>query len=277
MQTQHFRSTDKYPESRERPSRYAVAYKFYPASPQHTNSLTTKEIPVLTGFKVPGLLRCDAVQDCGKIPAFRRTILPPCSGWSNWVVWNVDILTTTIRGCIQNFPDWVDNEINNNKNKHSLRSNTKSYGGKTHQTDSQNSDTTAPSGRELYDLQFSLQATSPETFGYTFVNTVTIRKTWTWIPRNCAHHCSKPLFTPVPPSDVIVLMRTINTPLHFTFLIISPGKFTLLSWQIFQCVSRRISRYYSKITQERFSTNSSLMTDHLPLSFDAIQIISFVK
>jgi hypothetical protein len=32
---------------------------------------------------------------------------------------------------IQKFPDWVDNEINNN-NKHSLRSNTKVYGGKTH-------------------------------------------------------------------------------------------------------------------------------------------------
>jgi Lon protease-like protein len=30
----------------------------------------------------------------------------------------------------------------------------------------QNSDTTAPSGRELYHLQFSLQAASPETFGY---------------------------------------------------------------------------------------------------------------
>jgi hypothetical protein len=26
-----------------------------------------------------------------------------------------------------------------------------------------------PSGRELYDLQFSLQADSPETFGYTLV------------------------------------------------------------------------------------------------------------
>jgi hypothetical protein len=40
------------------------------------------------------------------------------------------------------------------------------YGGKTHYTDSQNSDTTAPSGRELYRLQFSLQAASPETFVY---------------------------------------------------------------------------------------------------------------
>jgi hypothetical protein len=72
-----------------------------------------------------------------------------------------------LRNCIQKFPDWVDNEINYN-NKHSLRSNTKGYGDKTHYTDSQNSDTTTPSGRELYHLQFSLQAVSPETFGYTF-------------------------------------------------------------------------------------------------------------
>jgi hypothetical protein len=75
------------------------------------------------------------------------------------------------RGCIQKFPDWVDNEINNN-NKHSLRSNTKGYGGKSHYTDSQNSDTTAPSGRKLYHLQFSLQAATPETFGYSFVVSV---------------------------------------------------------------------------------------------------------
>jgi hypothetical protein len=58
------------------------------------------------------------------------------------------------------------NEINNN---HSMRSNAKGYGSKTHQTDSQNNDTTASSGRELYHLQFSLQAASPETFGYTLV------------------------------------------------------------------------------------------------------------
>jgi hypothetical protein len=55
------------------------------------------------------------------------------------------------------------NEIYAYNNEHSLRSNTKGYGGKTHQTDSQNSDTTAPSGRELYYLQFSLH------FGYTLV------------------------------------------------------------------------------------------------------------
>jgi len=35
--------------------------------------------------------------------------------------------------------------------------------------DSQNSDTTAPSGREVLHLQFSLQAASPETFGYTLI------------------------------------------------------------------------------------------------------------
>jgi hypothetical protein len=45
----------------------------------------------------------------------------------------------------------------------------KYYGGKTHYADSQNKDTTAPSGRELYHVQFSLQATSPETSGYTLV------------------------------------------------------------------------------------------------------------
>jgi len=37
-----------------------------------------------------------------------------------------------VRGCIQNFPDWLDNEINDNNNKHLLGSNTKGYGGKTH-------------------------------------------------------------------------------------------------------------------------------------------------
>jgi len=40
---------------------------------------------------------------------------------------------------------------------------------KSHYIDSQNSDITAPSGRKVYHLQFSLQAASPETFGYTLV------------------------------------------------------------------------------------------------------------
>jgi hypothetical protein len=76
-----------------------------------------------------------------------------------------------IQGCIQKFLDWVNNEINNNddNNKHSLRSNAKGYGGKTHWTDSQNSNTTVCSGRELYHLQFVLQVASAETFEYTLV------------------------------------------------------------------------------------------------------------
>jgi hypothetical protein len=36
-----------------------------------------------------------------------------------------------VLGCIQKFPDWVDNKINNN-NKHSLGNNTKGYDGKNH-------------------------------------------------------------------------------------------------------------------------------------------------
>jgi hypothetical protein len=82
--------------------------------------------------------------------------------------------------CIQKIPDWVDNEMNNN-NKHWLRSITKGYGGKTHYTDSQNSDTTASSHRELYHLQFSLQEVSPEIFGYIPVHGFTAQKTSTRI------------------------------------------------------------------------------------------------
>jgi hypothetical protein len=57
-------------------------------------------------------------------------------------------------------------EIYAHNKKHSLKSNTKGYGSKIHYTDSQNSDTTAPSGRELYHLHFSLQVASPETRRY---------------------------------------------------------------------------------------------------------------
>jgi len=37
-----------------------------------------------------------------------------------------------IRGCIQKFPDLVDNKIYAYNNKHSLRSNKKGYGGTTY-------------------------------------------------------------------------------------------------------------------------------------------------
>jgi hypothetical protein len=85
----------------------------------------------------------------------------------------------TIRGGIQKFPDLVVNEIYAYNNKHLLRSNTNVYGGKTHQTGSQNSDTTAPIGRELYRLEFSLEAASPETFGYTLVHNTEVCHFWT--------------------------------------------------------------------------------------------------
>jgi hypothetical protein len=39
---------------------------------------------------------------------------------------------TAIRGCIQKFPDWVDNEIYAYNNKHSSRRNIEVYGGKAH-------------------------------------------------------------------------------------------------------------------------------------------------
>jgi hypothetical protein len=48
-----------------------------------------------------------------------------------------------------------------------MKTNTNGYGDKTDYIDSQNSDTAAPSGRKLYNLQFSFQVASPETFGYT--------------------------------------------------------------------------------------------------------------
>jgi hypothetical protein len=72
------------------------------------------------------------------------------------------------------FPDWVNNEIYAYNNKHSLRSNMNGYGGKTHYTDSQNSDTALPSGRELHHFQFSLKEAGPETFGYTPVSVLVL-------------------------------------------------------------------------------------------------------
>jgi hypothetical protein len=86
-----------------------------------------------------------------------------------WRNTTATFLYDAVGECIQKFPDWVDNEIYAYNDKLSLRSNIKGYDGQTHLIDSQNSDTTAPSGRELYHLQFSLHAASPETFGYTLV------------------------------------------------------------------------------------------------------------
>jgi hypothetical protein len=48
------------------------------------------------------------------------------TGLSNW--------GKNVRRCIQKFSYWVDNKTNNSNttNKHTLRSNTKGYGVKTH-------------------------------------------------------------------------------------------------------------------------------------------------
>jgi hypothetical protein len=81
-----------------------------------------------------------------------------------------------VRGYVQKFPDWVYNEIYAYNNKYSLRSNAKGYDGKIHYAESQNRATAAPSGRELYHLQFSLQAASPETLG---------QSSYFWFPHAC--------------------------------------------------------------------------------------------
>jgi hypothetical protein len=64
-----------------------------------------------------------------------------CGSWSSaeeknccnkWAGGGGELTATMkkIQGCNQKFPDWDDDEINDNK--HSLRLNTKGYGGKTH-------------------------------------------------------------------------------------------------------------------------------------------------
>jgi hypothetical protein len=99
-----------------------------------------------------------------------RAVVSPVGGAVYFAAgFRFPVLRVYVRGCIQKSPDWFDNEMYAYLWYYSLRYNTKGYGAKTHYTDSQNSDTTAPSGRELFHLQFSLQAASPETFGYTHV------------------------------------------------------------------------------------------------------------
>jgi len=54
------------------------------------------------------------------VPIKISAVIMSKEGLTSFILW----------GCIQKFWDWVSNEINNNK--HSLRSNTKDYGSKTH-------------------------------------------------------------------------------------------------------------------------------------------------
>jgi hypothetical protein len=48
------------------------------------------------------------------------------------IPWKAVLSSSLLRGCIQTFPDWVDNEMYTYNNKYSLKNNTKGYGGKTH-------------------------------------------------------------------------------------------------------------------------------------------------
>jgi hypothetical protein len=52
-----------------------------------------------------------------------------------WISLQIVISVTPVvvyEGVSKKFPDWVDKEMDAYNNKHSLRSNTKGYGGKTH-------------------------------------------------------------------------------------------------------------------------------------------------
>jgi hypothetical protein len=61
------------------------------------------------------------------------------------------------------------NEVNNN-NKHTISNIKRVVAAKLTRLTHKIAIKTAPRGRELYNLQFSLQAASPETFGYTLVS-----------------------------------------------------------------------------------------------------------
>jgi hypothetical protein len=69
---------------------------------------------------------------------------------------------TVLQGCMQNFPDWAITKwtttIINTRWEATQKVMVAKFTRLTH---------TAPNGREMYHLQFSLQAAGPETFGYT--------------------------------------------------------------------------------------------------------------
>jgi hypothetical protein len=83
-------------------------------------------------------------------------------------VWPISIKPTYLRGFIQKFRDWVDNEINDDNIKHFK----KQHKGLWRQNSLDWLIKIAiqlPLVAELYHLQFLLQAASPETFRYTLV------------------------------------------------------------------------------------------------------------
>jgi hypothetical protein len=87
--------------------------------------LTTPHIPVLR-FRICGAFN-RPIRLHGAVLNWARGT-SSCRG-NLLLIYN---FTFAIWWCIQKFPDWVDNEMYAYKNKHSLRTNTKRYGDKTH-------------------------------------------------------------------------------------------------------------------------------------------------
>jgi hypothetical protein len=100
-------------------------------TPAHTSSVSIAN-------KSHNSQRCNCVISCAIIQIITRTnlccLLPSKFRYKHWYSDHTHRLQKKkVWGCIEKFPDCVDNEINkHNNNKHTLRSNTKGYGGKTH-------------------------------------------------------------------------------------------------------------------------------------------------
>jgi len=113
---------------------------------------------------------------------------------------------------------------------YSPTSNTKGYGGKTPYTDSHNSATTAPSGRELYCLQFWLRAASPQTFGYTLRDS-RIRSAFRYVVAVPCKHTHRWVHT----LDVLLATQGFGTLLVFV------SKWLVRGWVV--CTSKSEASY----------------------------------
>jgi len=49
-----------------------------------TQALRDVQLCRLNEASSRGLLGCDTAQLCGRVPTFRRNMLPPSSGWRSW-------------------------------------------------------------------------------------------------------------------------------------------------------------------------------------------------
>jgi hypothetical protein len=86
-----------------------------------------KVVTTWLGLWIPWLIECSK--------SYPTKCFLFCNEW--WLIMKTTLICDHtdwcfLRGCIQKFSDWVDNEIYTCKNRHSFGSNTKAYGGKTH-------------------------------------------------------------------------------------------------------------------------------------------------